>query len=84
MTSTDYSRLRSFTARQIIHALERDDFWFDRARGSHHHYMHADGRRVTVIYKHPSQTFKMGTLHSMIEYQARWTESDLRRLKLLK
>jgi len=84
MTSIDYSRLRSLTARQIIRALEREGFQLDRTRGSHHHYLHPDGRRVTVIYKHPGQTFKVRTLRSMVERQARWTEADLRRLKLLK
>ena len=84
MTSVDYSRLRSLTARHMIRALRQDGFQLDRTRGSHHHYLHSDGRRVTVIYKHPGQTFKIGTLHSMIERQAHWTEADLKRLKLWK
>ena len=84
MTSIDFSRLRSLTARQIISALERDGFHLDRVRGSHHHYRNPDGRRVTVIYKQPGQTFKMGTLRSIIEKQACWTEADLKRLKLIK
>jgi len=84
MTSIDFRRLRSLTARQIISALERDGFQLDRVKGSHHHYWNPDGRRVTVIFKHPGQTFKIGTLRSMIEEQARWTEADLKHLKLLK
>jgi hypothetical protein len=39
---------------------------------------------TSIIYRHPGQTFKMGTLRSMIEQQAPWTEADLRRLKLIK
>ena len=84
MTSVDYRRLRTLTARQIISALERDGFQFDRSKGSHHHYLHADRRRVTVVYKHPGNTFSIGTLRSMIEEQAHWTQSDLIRVKLLK
>jgi len=37
-----------------------------------------------VTYHRPGDTFPMGTLRSMIEIQARWTEADLRRLSLLR
>ena len=80
----DCGKLRSLTARQLISALERDGFRFRRSRGGHHRYVHPDGRRVTVTFHHPGQTFKIGTLRNMIERQARWTEADLKRLKLLK
>ena len=45
---------------------------------------HPDGRRVTVTFHHPGQTFAPKTLNAMIELQARWNEVDLRRLKLMK
>jgi predicted RNA binding protein YcfA (HicA-like mRNA interferase family) len=80
----NYGKLRSLTARELISASERDGFSFDRARGSHHHYYHPDGRRVTVTYKRPGQTFPLGTLKQMIERDARWTEDDLKRLGLIK
>lgn len=80
----DYSKLRSVTARQLIAALERDGFRRRRHKGSHYRYRHPDGRKVTVTFHHPGQTFKIATLRSMIEEQACWTESDLKRLKLLK
>ena len=79
----DYSRLRSLAARRIIAALLADGFSLQRQKGSHRHYKHRDGRRVTVTFHHSSDTFKPGTLRSMIEIQARWTETDLRRLGLL-
>ena len=84
MSSVDYSKLRSLTARQLISALEREGFWLKRHKGSHHRYVHADGRKVTATFHHPSQTFKIGTLRSMIEQQAHWTAADLKRLKLWK
>jgi len=37
-----------------------------------------------VTFHHPGQTFKIGTLQSMIGKQAQWSEEDLKRLKLLK
>jgi hypothetical protein len=45
-------------------------------------YRHPDGRRVTIA-SHGGETFKVKTLKSIIELQARWTEQDLRRLNLI-
>lgn len=78
----DYSRLRSVTARQLTAALNADGFELKRQRGSHRHYCHWDGRRVTLSFHHSSDTFRIGTLRSIVEVQACWTEQDLRRLGL--
>lgn len=78
----DYSRLRNLTARDLISALNRDGFAFDRGDGSHQIYYHADGRRVTVVFHGGSSTFRRKTLKSIIR-QARWTEQDFKRLKLI-
>jgi predicted RNA binding protein YcfA (HicA-like mRNA interferase family) len=79
----DYSRLRAVTARQLDTALLADGFIFRRETGSHRRYAHPGGRRVTPTVHHWSDTFRPGTLRSMIEVQARWTEEDLQRLGLL-
>lgn len=84
MTDIDYSKLRSLTARQIISALQRDGFVFERQSGSHQIYRHPDGRRVSVSFHTPGETFPTKTLRDMIEWQAHWTVADLKRLKLLK
>jgi predicted RNA binding protein YcfA (HicA-like mRNA interferase family) len=81
--SIDYSRLRSLSARQLASALQSDGFILKRQKGSHRLYVHPDGRRVTLSFHHSSDTFRPGTLRSMIEVQARWTEDDLRHLRLL-
>lgn len=39
---------------------------------------------MTVTFHHAGDTFPIGTLRSMIEVQARWSEDDLRRLNLLR
>jgi len=78
----DYRGLRSLTARELIAALTRDGFNFVRQKGSHQRYRHADGRRVTVAPHGGGDTFTIKTLQSIIESQARWTEEDLKRLKL--
>ncbi|MBZ5624880.1 MAG: type II toxin-antitoxin system HicA family toxin [Acidobacteriia bacterium] len=80
----DYRVLRSLTARELIAALARDGFFFVRQRGSHQRYRHADGRRVTVAPHAGGDTFSLKTLQQIVENQARWTEEDLRRLKLIK
>jgi predicted RNA binding protein YcfA (HicA-like mRNA interferase family) len=84
MSAIDWRQLRSVSAREIINALIRDGFEFSNQRGSHQRYRHADGRRVTVTFHHPGETFALGTLRSMIERQARWNRDDLLRLKLLR
>jgi predicted RNA binding protein YcfA (HicA-like mRNA interferase family) len=80
----DYRDLRSLTARELITALTRDGFYFVRQKGSHQRYRHSDGRRVTVAPHGGGDTFTIKTLQSMIESQARWTEEDLKRLKLVR
>ena len=80
----NYSRLQNLDARTFIAALVRDGFVIDRQKGAHQHYLHPDGRRVTVSFHARGQTFKTKILKSMIETQARWTEDDLKRLGILK
>ncbi|HVP49536.1 MAG TPA: type II toxin-antitoxin system HicA family toxin [Bryobacteraceae bacterium] len=80
----DYRGLRSLTARELISALMRDGFQFVRQTGSHQRYKHPDGRRVTVAPHGGGDTFTIKTLKSIIELQARWTEDDLKRLRLLR
>ena len=79
----DWSRLRSLSARELISALIRDGFYLRTQAGSHQRYNHPDGRRVTVSFHKTSDTFPLKTLRSMVETQARWTEEDLKRLKVL-
>ncbi|HHT9118792.1 MAG TPA: type II toxin-antitoxin system HicA family toxin [Candidatus Hypogeohydataceae bacterium YC38] len=79
----DYGRLRSLTARELISALTRDGFILDRQFGSHQHYRHPDGRRVTVSFHRSGETFPLRTLKRIVEDQACWNENDLKRLKIL-
>jgi predicted RNA binding protein YcfA (HicA-like mRNA interferase family) len=80
----NYSHLRSLTARELISALARDAFALDRQAGAHQLYLHPDGRRVTVSFHRPGETFEIKTLRTMIELQAHWTAEDLKRLKLIR
>ena len=80
----DWSRLRSVTAREIIAALLRDGFSLRNQAGAHRRYRHPDGRRVTVSFHHPGETFRPKTLRSIITEQARWDDDALRRLGLIR
>jgi predicted RNA binding protein YcfA (HicA-like mRNA interferase family) len=80
----DYARLRSLTAREIVAALFRDGFYLRSGKGSHQRFQHEDGRRVTISFHKSSDTFPPKTLKTIVEEQARWTEEDLTRLKLVR
>ena len=81
----DYSKLRGVTARLFIKALNKDGFELDRQKGSHQQYRHpVDDHRVTVSFHGAGDTFRVKTLKTMIELQAKWNEDDLRRLGLMK
>jgi predicted RNA binding protein YcfA (HicA-like mRNA interferase family) len=84
MSDIEWRRLRNITAREMIGALSRDGFVLYNQRGSHQRYRHSDGRRVTLTFHRAGDTFPIGTLRSMIEVQAKWTEDDLRRLTLIR
>ena len=84
MSRINYSKLRSLNAKELIGALLRDGFYLHRQSGSHCHYRHQDGRRVTLSFHHSGDTFSTKILEIMIEDQAKWTENDLKRLNLLK
>ena len=84
MSDIEWRRLCNITAREMIGALSRDGFVLYNQRGSHQRYRHSDGRRVTLTFHRAGDTFPIGTLRSMIEVQAKWTEDDLRRLTLIR
>ena len=66
----------------MVRALLDDGFFEARVEGSHHRFKHSDGRGVTVAYSRLNDTFTIGTLHRMLQ-AARWTDDDLRRLRLI-
>lgn len=74
--------LRTITTSELIRALEGDGFRWTRSKGSHRVYRHPDGRRVVVSYYRPGATFPPKTLAAM-PAGTRWTDADLRRLRLI-
>ena len=77
-----FRRLRTVTARSLVRAMEKDGFTYRRRKGSGRVYRSEDGRRVILHYHTSGDTFPVGTLRSMLK-GTRWTEDDLRRLRLI-
>ena len=75
--------LRGMTVGKLIAALERDGFVFERSRGSHLRYRHANGRQITIAFHSSDATLKPGMLHSIIR-ETHWTDADLIRLGLIR
>ncbi|MBI1784983.1 type II toxin-antitoxin system HicA family toxin [Candidatus Sumerlaeota bacterium] len=81
--SVESSRLRSVTVRHIISVLGADGFAPRSQSGSPRQFKDPDGRRVTVSGPHSGDTFPLNSPKRMVEDQAKWTEDDLPRLRLL-
>lgn len=84
---TDYGPLvhllRNTPVRELVKALERDKFSRKRkTKQGSYVYSHKDGRIVVIHFHHGSDTLTRKTLKSFLE-GTHWTESDLKRLKLL-
>jgi len=61
------SQLPALNARDVIRALERAGFVFDRQSGSHAVYICATNKRRTVIPIHGNRTIKKPLLRGIID-----------------
>ena len=76
--------LKNIPVREIIKALERDNFYLRISTSTGGHiYVHPDGRIVVIHYHHSSDTLKRKTIKSILD-GTQWTDEDLKRLKLIK
>jgi predicted RNA binding protein YcfA (HicA-like mRNA interferase family) len=75
--------LRNVPVRRIIRALEHEDFQFTERQGSQRIYRHHDGRRVVIHYHKSGDTLPPYVIRNLL-MGTRWTEDDLKRLKLIK
>lgn len=77
-----WDQLKNKSADDLISALVKDGWMLDETAGAEQVYRHPDGRRVSIHY-HPKMTYGRKLLKSLLE-DIGWTESDMRRLKLIK
>ncbi|HWL93944.1 MAG TPA: type II toxin-antitoxin system HicA family toxin [Phycisphaerae bacterium] len=59
------SRNPTITARQLIRVLRKLGFTETRSRGSHHRFVHADGRKTTVPI-HKGRDIPIGLLRQIV------------------
>ena len=76
-------QLRNKTTNEIVRALVRDGFiWNRRSKGSSRAYTHPDGRKVFIHYHKPNDSIPRGTLGNIID-STQWTVADAQRLGLI-
>jgi predicted RNA binding protein YcfA (HicA-like mRNA interferase family) len=76
--------LRNTPVRERIAALRRAGFALEReTRTGGRIYSHPDGRITSIHYHSGSDTLTRKTLRSVLQ-ATRWTEEDLRRLRLIR
>ena len=71
------SRLPSLSWQQVVGALERTGFVFDRQKGSHMVYYHPDTNHTVVVPRH--RIIKMGTLREILR-EANLSREEFRKL----
>jgi len=75
-------RLPALTAVDVIKALKRAGFVFDRhAKGSHEIYYNPATKRRTTVPNHPGTTLPRGTLRAIIKQAGLTRDEFLRFLK---
>lgn len=75
--------LRNISIRRIIRALTQEGFQFTERKGSQRVYRHADRRRVVIHYHTGNRPLTPVEIRNLL-IGTRWTEEDLKRLKLVK
>jgi predicted RNA binding protein YcfA (HicA-like mRNA interferase family) len=77
-----WDQLKNLTADEIVRALKKDGWVREAGRGAIHIYLGPGKKRVGIHY-HPQKTYGPKLLKNLLE-DIGWSESDLRRLKLIK
>lgn len=71
------SRLPVLTWQQVVRALERAGFMFDRQKGSHMVYYHPETNHTVIVPRH--REIKTGTLREILR-EADLSREDFRKL----
>ena len=76
-----WDQLKNTTTERLISALRKDGWELDESTRRCHVYR-MDDRTVSIHY-HPKKTYGANLLKNLID-QIGWTESDMKRLKIIK
>ena len=83
MKKETWDQLKNITAGELVRALERDSWDADETGSSAKVFINLpQGKRVTVHF-HPHKTYGAKQLKELLD-DIGWTETDLKRLKLIK
>ena len=77
-----WNQLKNLSADRIVKALEKDGWIRDEGTGNIYVYLSPNKKRITIHY-HPQKTYGPGLLKSLLE-DIGWSETDMKRLKLIK
>jgi len=78
-----WNQLKNLTKDKLISALLNDGFELDENLKTERVYRHHDGRKVIIHYHKGSETFGRNLLRGIL-LDIGWSESYMRRLKLIK
>lgn len=77
-----WNQLKNLTADEIKTALEKSGWIQDQSSGAILVFYHPTKGRVTIHY-HPQKTYNPGLLKGLLE-DIKWSEEEMRKLKLIK
>lgn len=78
-----WGQLKGITADELISALVKDGFVPDIPLRTQRIYRHPSGRKVSIHYHTGNKGYGASLLKSLFE-DIGWSETDMRRLKLIK
>ena len=80
------SQLKNVTAREIINALKKDGWTEQNTRQATRSFRKFENgeRRYITIHYHSGKTYRVGFLEKLLIGRAKWSEDDLKRLKLVR
>jgi predicted RNA binding protein YcfA (HicA-like mRNA interferase family) len=82
-TKQAWEQLKNKNKNDLIKALLKDGFLPDVHLRTERVYRHPDGRKVTIHYHEGNDCYGPGLLKALLE-DIGWSESDMRKLKLIK
>lgn len=81
-SKTTWDQIKNTTVERLIKALKKDGWQFDpESKGAVQVYI--KGSQRTTIHYHPKKTYGAGLLKALIT-DIGWSDSDLKRLKMVK
>jgi predicted RNA binding protein YcfA (HicA-like mRNA interferase family) len=82
-SSQIWDQLKNITASEIAKSLEKSGWIRDEGAGNIYVYIHPSDKRRVTIHFHPHKTYGPKVLKGLLE-TIKWSEEELKKLKLIK